>query len=195
MPFIVDFFVWGQLLPLMLGRDATNDHWLKRLRPVSYEVHIVSARIISTSTGADPEGVLGSYPPPPPPPALGHPIFFFNKLVNYGQQITRNILWALFTLICDLEIIQPAANFHVPRIATQYHFAPKLYRQDSPEIASRSMHVDFKIFWERTPRPLRSTQPILMRFAAYERGIKLTTFCNGDSKRDHDYVIYRLKNP
>jgi hypothetical protein len=40
----------------------------------------------------------------------------------------------------------------VPHIATQYHFAAKLYRQDLPEIASQSI-LDFKIFQGRTPTP------------------------------------------
>jgi hypothetical protein len=41
LPYTLDYYVWGYLLIIILGRDASNDNWLNRLRPVAYEVRVL----------------------------------------------------------------------------------------------------------------------------------------------------------
>jgi hypothetical protein len=59
----------------------------------------------------------------------------------------------------------------VPHIKTQYHFAPKLYSQDWPEIAS---HINFKIVLgedPQTPRIALELDPSLQKYLGSAPGL------------------------
>jgi hypothetical protein len=72
--------------------------------------------------------------------ALDHQFFFSNKLVNYGKKFhSEYSLDAIYLILGSQDSSASCQTSTCLHIATQYHFAAKLYRQDWPEIASQSI--------------------------------------------------------
>jgi hypothetical protein len=64
----------------------------------------------------------------------------FNKLVNYSKTKSLGIFYGRYLPLSPIsKYFSKLSNLHMPHITTQYHFAPKLYRQDWSEIASQSI--------------------------------------------------------